>query len=229
MIDNQFRYHNTETHNSPVSKNIELQRPWSRQRESYVPTSHFENGKSSQTSEKQTVESTSNSNTCTESERMKVPRQNSLAMGYVAPLNYKRRSKSPIFDELRFRNEGINKISNAKESIQNYNDVIAVRERRTTQELPPKHRIQKAYSIENNDNLPVYHRSKVPQNKMKQNMRNLDGAWNLKVKPEMTLSQLESNTKQQDLIISPFAWISNRNQPKRFTKEVIHCDDNNTW
>jgi hypothetical protein len=229
LIINQFRYHNTETHNSPASKNNQLQRSGSKHHNSYIPTNIFENGKSSQISEKQTVESTSNSNTWTESEKTKIPRQNSSTAGYVAPLNYRRRSKSPKFDELRFRNEGIIKISKAKESIQTHNDVIVVRERRTTQELPSKHRVEKAYSIENDDNLPIYHRSNIPENNMRQSLRNLDGAWNLKVKPEMTLSQLESNIKQENLIISPFAWISNRNQPKRFNKEVIHCGDNVIW
>ena len=153
-----------------------LQKPKLKQRESYVPISHYVNGMNSQISERQTIESTSNSNAGTDSEKQKLPRQNSLVVGRVAPLNYKRRSKSPRFDQICSKYGNLNKQNKAKTSTQNYDDIIVVNERRATQGLPPKPREERIYSIENHEALPAYHQSRVPENHIKRSLRNLDSS-----------------------------------------------------
>lgn len=155
------------------------------------PKNYFGTSKSSLAYEKQTNESSTT--TCQESEKSKLPRQNSMVIGRVAPLNYKRRSKSPRFDELMLKYGNLNKVVSQEVAPKDLKDEgIDHCEKRQKHTLPPRTKIVKLHTMENKtETSQVYH--KIPQNTVK---RNLDL---INPKPANTLKNLE---KTQSMIES---------------------------
>jgi uncharacterized protein involved in tolerance to divalent cations len=91
-------------------------------------------------------------------------------------LNYKRKSKSPKFDEICLKYGNSNRLIKVKTNIHNYEDELVAREKKTAKALVSKTKVDKIDSIENHVDLHPYHHSKIPKVTVERSLRNIDNS-----------------------------------------------------
>lgn len=152
--------------------------------------------------------------------RSQMKRQNSMRSVKIVPIDPKRRSVSPKFEEI-YHNYG------PKTKTSNMNSLCSSNIDSSSSGLPPKPKYLKINSMENhvkglqNKQFPVYERE-TPKYEVS------EGSALAKLQVKKKIEKSSSVQVPQNTLTSvPFACISNRNNPKRFTKEKKHVKSQN--
>jgi len=170
--------------------------------------------------EKKSNESTNT--TSLESDLSNLTRQNSVCEGRVAPLNYKRRSRSPNYGNATTKNIKTGHKLNRKYMYEK--EQIDICDQRRNNHLPPKPSVNKVQNEKSwGDSNRSYHVSKAPVNTLKRTLNS-----NQRIKKsvlqssDFSLGKIETNNViLKSPVWTPFSCISNKNEPKRFRKEKI--------